>query len=58
MMNEQKKKRADNERVLQIDHGTFTPLIFQFMEVLGGNAIRFIQDYLIYCQRNVIYQNR
>ena len=28
VMNEQKKKRAYNERILQIDHGTFTPLLF------------------------------
>ena len=59
-MNEQEKKRAYNERLLQIEHGTFAPLFFfQFMEVWGGgNAVRFIQDYPIYCQRNVIYQNR
>ena len=31
---------------------------FQFMEVRGGIAVRFIQDHSIYCQRNVIYQNR
>ena len=28
VMNEQEKKRAYNERVLQIEHGTFTPLVF------------------------------
>ena len=28
VMNEQEKKRAHNERILQIDHGTFTPLVF------------------------------
>ena len=27
-MNDQEKKRAYNERILQIDHGTFTPLVF------------------------------
>ena len=58
LINEQEKERACNERVLQIEHGTFTPLFFQFMEVWGGNAVRFIQDYPIYCQRSVIYQNR
>ena len=31
---------------------------FQFMEVWGGNAVGFIQDYPIYCRRSVIYQNR
>ena len=28
VMNEKEKKRAYNERVLQIEHGTFTPLVF------------------------------
>ena len=27
-MNEQEKKRAYNEIILQIDHGIFTPLVF------------------------------
>ena len=59
VMNEQEKKRAYSERVLQIEHGTFTSLFFfQFMEVWGGNAVRFIQDYPIFFQRNVIYQNQ
>ena len=57
-MNEQEKKRAHNEKVLQIEHGTFTPLFFSIMEVWGGNAVRFIQDYPIYCRRNVICQNQ
>ena len=50
-MNEQKKKRAYNDRVLQIEHGIFTPLLFSIIEVWGGNAVRFIQDYLIYCRK-------
>ena len=59
VMNEQEKKRAYSERVLQIEHGTFTLLFFfQFMEVWGGNAVRFIPDYPIFFQRNVIYQNQ
>ena len=58
IMNEQEKKRAHNEKVLQIEHGTFTPLFFSIMEVWGGNAVRFIQDYPIYCRRNVICQNQ
>ena len=57
-MNEQEKKRVYNERVLQIESSTITILVFQFMEVWGGNAVRFFQDYPIYCQINVIYQNR
>ena len=58
-MNEQDKKRTYNERFLQNDYGTFTPpVFFQFVEVWRGNAVHFIQDYPIYCRRNVIYQNR
>ena len=29
----------------------------QLIKVRGGNAVRFIQDYPIYCQGSVIYQN-
>ena len=53
-MNEREKKRAYNERVLQIDSVILAPLFFQFMEVWRGNVVPFIQDYLIY----LIYQNR
>ena len=28
VINEQEKNRAYNERILQVDHGTFTPLVF------------------------------
>ena len=28
VINENEKKRGYNERVLQVDHGTFTPLVF------------------------------
>ena len=44
-MNEQEKKRAYNERILQIDHGTFTPLEFygkrvtKVLLVFGTNDI-------------------
>ena len=34
-MNEQEKKRAYNERILQIDHGTFTPLEFSISSSMG-----------------------
>ena len=33
VMNEQEKKRAYNERILKVDHGTFTPLVFS---IIGG----------------------
>ena len=31
-MNKQEKKKVYNERVLQIEHGTFTPFFFQLIE--------------------------
>ena len=34
-MNEQEKKRAYSERILQIDHGTFTPLVFSINGSMG-----------------------
>ena len=50
VMNEQKKKRAHNERILQIDHGTFTLLVlsingsmgneYQFILAFGTNDMR------------------
>ena len=38
-MNDQKKKRAYNERILQIDHGTFTPLVFSINGSMGINGV-------------------
>ena len=35
VMNEQEKKRAYNERILQVDHGTFTPLVFSVNGSMG-----------------------
>ena len=60
VMNEEEKKRAYNERVLQIEHGTFTPLIFSIYGSMGRECsyVRFIQDYPIYFHRNVIYRNQ
>ena len=40
-MNEQEKKLALNERILQPDHGTFTPLVFQSMVVWEESAKSF-----------------
>ena len=34
-MNELKKKRSYNERVLEVDHGTFTPLVFSVYGSMG-----------------------
>ena len=54
-----KKREEHTMRVLQAKHGTFTPLFFfQSREECEGNAVCFIQDYPIYFQRNVSYQNR
>ena len=36
VMNEQEKKRTYNERIFQIDHGTFTPMVFS----ISGSMVR------------------
>ena len=41
VMNEQEKKRAYNERILPIDHGTFTHLVFS----VNGNMGRACQKF-------------
>ena len=41
VMNEQKKKRVCNERILQIDHGTFTPVVFSINEEWEESAKSF-----------------
>ena len=38
VMNEQEKKRAYNERILQMDHGTFTSLGFSINEESAKNC--------------------
>ena len=40
-MKEQEKKRAYNERVLQIEHGTFTPLLFSIYGSMLRECRRF-----------------
>ena len=40
-MNEQEKKRAYNERILQIDHNTFTPLVFSINGSIGKECQKF-----------------
>ena len=49
-MNEQEKSRADNERILQIDHGTFTPLLFSINGSMGRESQKF---YLRLAQMNL-----
>ena len=41
VMNEQEKKRAFNERILQIDHGTFKPLVFSINSSMGRRCQSF-----------------
>ena len=58
VVNKNEKKSAYNERVLHIDHGTFTPLVFSFMEVWAESATGFAPDDHIYYPGNVIYQSQ
>ena len=57
VINENEKERAYNERVLQIDHGTLTPLVLSLTEVSVEIATGFTADYEIYYQRNLTYQS-
>ena len=41
VINKNEKKRAYNERVLQIDHGTFTPLIFSIYGSMAKECHKF-----------------
>ena len=40
-MNEQEKKRTHNERVFQIEHGMFTPLVFSADGSMGRECRTF-----------------
>ena len=40
-MNDQEKKRAYNERVFQMEHGTFTPLFFLIYGSMGRECRTF-----------------
>ena len=40
-MNEQEKKQAYNKRILQIDHDTFTPLVFSINGSMGRECQKF-----------------
>ena len=41
VMNEQENKKAYNERVLQIEHGRFTPLVFSIYGSMGRECRTF-----------------
>ena len=49
-MKEHEKKRAYNEGILQIDHGTFTPLVFSIKGSMGRKYQKF---YLRLAQMNL-----
>ena len=49
-MNEQEKKRANNERTFKIDHSTFTPLVFSISGKMGRECQKF---YLRLAQMNM-----
>ena len=57
-MNENEKKRAYNERVLQVDHGTLRHWFSPFSEVLVEKTASFTPEYKIYIQRNVMCQHQ
>ena len=46
-MNEQEKKRTYNKRILQIDHGTFTLLVF----LINGSMGRECQNFTHICYK-------
>ena len=60
VMNEKEKKRKEHtmREFCKLNMVHLHHWFFQFMEVRGENAVHFIQVCPIYCQRNVIYQNR
>ena len=52
IINEKEKKRAYNERVLQVENGTFTPLVFSVFVRLGEKMFKmFFQKALIHALR-------
>ena len=54
--NEREKKRAYSQRVLQVEHGSFTPLIFADSGGSSRETEKFISVLSMKFQRNVIYQ--
>ena len=40
-MNEQQKKQSYNEKILQIHHGIFTPLLFWIKDSMGRESQKF-----------------
>ena len=40
-LNEKEKKRLHNERIMQVEHGTFTPLVMSATEWIGPESSKF-----------------
>ena len=57
-MNEQENKKHTMSEFCKLNMVRLHHCFFHFMKVWGGNAVQFIQDYSVWIQRNVIYQNR
>ena len=59
VMNDQEKKRAYNERVFQMEHGTFTPLFFLIYGSMGRECRTFYSRLFdLLSERNVICRNQ
>ena len=50
-LNEKEKKRNCNERTLDVDNGSFTPLVFSLYGGMGRECRTFIKDYQSCLQR-------
>ena len=54
--NEQEKKRNYNQRILTVDQGSFTPLVFSCLEVWEEKLESFINVLQKISQQNETYQ--
>jgi hypothetical protein len=51
---ERQKKNAYNRRVIEIDHGTFTPIVFQQQVIWAEEQSYFSKNLLTSCQERLI----
>ena len=51
-INEMEKKRSYNERILNVENGTFTPLVFSVSGGMGPVYSMFFNDCLALLQKN------
>ena len=58
-MNQQKKKRRYNDRIVNVEHGYFTPLVFSCYGGMSHECTMFFKHLtnLIADKRNELYQN-